>query len=296
MTKTFKYISCNPTTKGKTVKKKSCMTPEVVDEIKNKYNKYNPDNLIRASKSIDVWSELKHKLNTCSTELCWLDEIKDPELNSKIKKKLFPPMRPHDWKSNPNTWLSDGDILQVLKQYEDAYNCFTFIGPTPIDYDYKETSVLGGNKKCVTEDLCKFILDEMITNKFSKIGIIFNLDKHDGPGTHWVSLFVNIKQKFIFYFDSNGVNPPFQIRKMINKIIEDGKSLKKPITFQTIINTFEHQKSDTECGMYSLYFIITLLTEKLKNKKMTIQQLKHHFLKKRVSDELVFKYRYKYFV
>ena len=63
----------------------------------------------------------------------------------------------------------------VMKQYEDAYKCFKFIGPTPIDYDYKESSILG-NEKCVTEELCKFILDEMITKKYSKIGIIFNLD------------------------------------------------------------------------------------------------------------------------
>ena len=295
MGKTFKFKSCNPALKGKTVKNKSCMTPEVVDEIKNKFNKHNPTNIINGSNPTVVWEELKNKFKTCNSELCWLNEFKDPIMKEKIKRKLFPPNRPGEWENDPNTWLSDQDILKVLNQYEEGYKCFKFIGPTAIDYDYKETS-FSGNETCVTEELCNFILDEMITKKYSKIGIIFNLDKHNGPGTHWVSLFVNIKEKFIFYFDSNGDSPNGQIQKMINKIRDDGKSLKKPILFQTIINKFQHQHSDTECGMYSIYFIITLLTEKIKNKKVNIGKIKHHFLKKRIPDELVSNLRYKYFI
>ena len=29
------------------------------------------------------------------------------------------------------------DILDVMKQYEKAYKCFEFMGPTPIDFDTK---------------------------------------------------------------------------------------------------------------------------------------------------------------
>ena len=64
----------------------------------------------------------------------------------------------------------DIEILELMKQYEDAYKCFQFIGPTPIDFD--EHLAYG---ECVW-DLCKFNLKEKIEKGINKVGIIFNLD------------------------------------------------------------------------------------------------------------------------
>ena len=50
---------------------------------------------------------------------------------------------------------------------------------------------------CVWKDLCKFSLQKEINKGFKKI-MIFNLDKHTGPGTHWTS-FIDVTDKFIFY-------------------------------------------------------------------------------------------------
>ena len=39
-------------------------------------------------------------------------------------------------------------------------------------------------------------------SKIFQIGIVFNLDKHDQEGSHWVSMFIDLKRDGIYYFDS----------------------------------------------------------------------------------------------
>ena len=93
-----------------------------------------------------------------------------------------------------------------------------------------------------------------------KIGIIFNLDPHYKSGSHWVSLFIDIKKGKIFFFDSAGDKVPKQIKKLSDNIIEQGKQLHPPIQFNFDENhPKEHQFGDTECGIYSLFFIIHML-------------------------------------
>ena len=145
--------------------------------------------------------------------------------------------------------------------------------------------------------MCNFDLKELIKRKKNQIGIVFNLDFHTGPGTHWVSLYIDIKNKFIFYFDSNGDKTPKQIKTFINRIILQGK--KENIDFVLYENNkTEHQRSNTECGMYSLFFIITMLTKKILNKKKTTKGIIKYFLGKlsgRIKDHLVSDLRDFYF-
>ena len=77
-----------------------------------------------------------------------------------------------------------------MKQYEKTYKCFDFIGPSPIDYD-KHVSY----GECVWEELCEFSLNKQIKEGKTKIGIIFNLDPHHKPGSHWVAMFINTKKR-----------------------------------------------------------------------------------------------------
>ena len=61
----------------------------------------------------------------------------------------------------------------------------------------------------------------------------------------------------------------------------------------------EHQFGNTECGMYSLYFIITLLKSETENgEKLTGYKEKYIFFKdknRRIPDKYVFNFRKKYF-
>ena len=45
------------------------------------------------------------------------------------------------------------------------------------------------------EKLCEFSLKDTMQNNKTKIGIIFNLDKHNKPGSHWVAMFINTKKE-----------------------------------------------------------------------------------------------------
>ena len=76
-------------------------------------------------------------------------------------------------------------------------------------------------------------------------------------GSHWISMFIDINKKFILFFDSTGDDMPNEIKKLINKIRKQGNAI--GIKFKIYINKKEHQKKNTECGMYSLHTIIALL-------------------------------------
>ena len=78
-----------------------------------------------------------------------------------------------------------------MNQYEDRFEDFLFLGPVPIDFDSKDSY-----GKCIIPEICKLNIKELTDDNIYKIGIIFNLDKHDQPGSHWVSLYI-LNQKTI---------------------------------------------------------------------------------------------------
>lgn len=295
-TKKIEKMNCNPFVENKTIHKDSCYTPNVLEQIKDSYNNFHQTDKIISKNVIEIWNELNKRLTYCNKEDCWLEQIKDVNLKNNIDKYIFAPDYPKEWDKNPNEWLSNFDILNVLKQYEKKYENFEFIGPSAIDFDKK---VKEYNCNCVENKLCHFSLKNNIVKKKNKIGIIFNTDNHDQSGSHWVSLFIDIKNKFIFYFDSNGEPIPKEIDILKDRIIIQGKELYKPIHFKYIDNhKTEHQMGNTECGMYSLFFIITMLTNKTelnKNKNMTFKDKIKLFKKTRIPDKYVEKYRKKYF-
>jgi len=289
----LKSINCNPGIKNKTIKKGSCMTKKSLLELKKSFNENHKDNKIYAHKPKDIWRELKNKIKDCNREDCWLKELNDKTRKELLSEQLFAPKQPSKWKDHPNTWLSNVDILKVLKQYEGAYPEFEFIGPTPIDFDSKPEVY---NNQCVWKDLCAFNLKDKIGKK-KKIGIIFNLDKHNEPGSHWTSLFIDLEKDFVFYLDSAGDKMPGEVDVLVKRIIEQGLYLDIPKKMTFYENyPFVHQEENTECGMYSLYFIINMLTNKKKDVEFkTISDKINYFLKTKIKDDEAFNYRKIYF-
>tara|TARA_B100000035_G_scaffold312685_1_gene324710 strand:+ start:6539 stop:7429 length:891 start_codon:yes stop_codon:yes gene_type:complete len=288
--KLLKYnkMNCSPMVNKNKTFKNSCFDKTSLLYIKDSYNKHHPNDQIEGKQLNKILSELKEKLSKCSREDCWLKEIKNIDIQKKIYDFVFAPKQPSDWKKNPATWLSNYDILEVLKQYEKTYKHFKFIGPTPIDFDNQPYN----NDKCVWQELCDFSIANLKKQGKNKIGIIFNLDKHDQPGSHWVSMFIDLTEKYIYYMDSALNTIPSEINLLINKIKNQDKSGKK---FKFYANTIEHQMGNNECGMYSLFFIITMLTGKVKNKNLDTLRKKINFFNKRIPDKYVFNYRNIYF-
>jgi len=261
----------------------SCFSNNDLKKLRDLWNLRHPDAMIKSNESKEIWNSLKKYMGgVCNKESCWL---KQNFVDNKVKRKLeeaFAPLSPKEWKKNPNEWLSSVDILNVMKLYEKAYKCFEFLGPSPIDYDSKQ---LYG--ECVWNELCNFDLMQQIKTGKTKIGVIFNLDPHYLGGSHWVSLFINIKKKTIFYFDSAGEKIPKRIMNFVEKVVEQGKTMTPRIDFTFDQNyPVEHQYGNTECGVYSIFFIVHMLEDKI-----TSHYLKTHILK----DEYMQKFRKVYF-
>jgi len=278
----LKKINCSPKSKGE-MNGFSCYTDNSLFKLRDLWNARHPNLKISSNNPKDIHSQLSKNLkNVCSTEACWLKQKGD---FGHIKDELsdsFAPISPPEWKKNPNEWLSSEDIIKVMKQYEKAYKCFDFLGPTPIDFDTKK--MYG---ECVWDELCNFSLENQIKKGKTKIGIIFNTDPHNKPGKHWISLFINIKKKKIFFFDSTGDEAPPEVAALIERIKKQGLALNPPIKFVSDSNEgVEHQYGNTECGIYSLFFVVHMLEDKL-----TDHYLKTHILK----DKYMEKFRHVYF-
>jgi len=80
------------------------------------------------------------------------------------------------------------------------------------------------------------------------------------------------------FYNSVGEPIPKEIKELKNRLL---KQLNDS-TYKFYDAKYSHQKKNTECGMYSLYFITTMLTKKLidtkfNGKKMNTRNLIKYF-------------------
>jgi len=294
---TMKNDTCSPYSRGRRVVSKSCFTKGIILDLKNTYNRFqnNKKKQIVSKDPTEIYQVLQKRLPYCTKESCWVQNIAKDNVKSKLMSLLFAPPQPEEWRSKPNTWLTNFDILGVLRQYEQTFPHFYFIGPSAIDYDYRKPDE---EMRCVCPNLCNFSLKDQYVKGKRKIGVIFNLDKHNQGGSHWVSLFIDIEARFIFYFDSTSDPIPSEINRFINTVMRQGKEMVPQIQFARYENKkMEHQRQNNECGMYSLFFIITMLIREKDGKKLTADDVIKLFLGKkgRISDKDMNDLRYDYF-
>ena len=66
------------------------------------------------------------------------------------------------------------------------------------------------------------------------------------------------KEPSAYYFDSVGTKPTKEVHKLVSKLKDQYKSIKnKELEF--LYNDIPHQRKDTECGIYCLHFLETML-------------------------------------
>jgi hypothetical protein len=294
-TRTKMAMACSPVVDGLRIKD-SCYTPKILLAIRDAFNKdHSAEEKIRESDPEKLWVILKDRFVHCKKEDCWLNAIKDERLRKRIDRYIFAPDKPYEWKKNPNEWLSNYDIMNVLEQYEERYKHFEFIGPTPIDFD----SLKHGT--CVYNELCKFNLAALIKKGKTKIGIVFNLSPSTSSGSHWVSMFIDTNHKVIFFFDSAGETIPKEIEVFKDRVQAQAKEMlgsdkEEPYDYYEN-HPQEHQFGNTECGVYSLFFIITMLTGRteLSKGRLSMKRKIELFQHKTIKDEYIEKYRNVYF-
>ena len=266
----YNKTHCSPK-KGK--KKYSCINDNVIYKIGKILNNHgyeiNMDDSLKKMHT-NISKTLK-KIKKCNSEECWrnINMITD-NLTKKELKELnnsFRPKKPKSWEDNSNTWLSNVDIDGVLKQYYDKYDDYYYHGALPVDFDVEVD-----DNKCLVDNLCKFDVDKLHKSGKNKIALVFNTDPHNKGGEHWISMYIdcvgkNIEYPCIYFFDSAGNPPP----KEIKDFIDDTRN-NSDINFSYIENSIQHQKGNTECGVYCLHFLDYMINggnfiKYIKNKK-----------------------------
>ena len=219
------------------------------------------------------------KISDCKSEYCWLTvqdivhKLKPGEVEE--FKEQFKPKMPDDWKNEPNMWLNTTDIDNVMEQYEKYDDEFEYLGAHPID----------AQKCSVSQEVCKINIKNLLKKNKNKIGIIFNTDYSTGPGEHWVSFYGDLKGRnrknkpSLYFFDSVADKPQKEIYELVDRLKKQGK--RNGIKLDFFYNDIQHQQKNTECGIYSLYFLISML-HNVDFKK---------FIKKIKRDDFMEKYR-----
>ena len=264
---------CNPARHRK--EGETCLSLDALENIRVAWNKAHPNSAIKnranstrknsnskkntSSRKVSLWKQIRSAMKhyyDCETEFCTVKKIPGLEKRDRqtIIKKYFRPEKPEEWQKKQTTWLDSFNIEDVMNQYEEAYEDFEFIGPVPIDFDAPSSSnpLTGDWGKCIVDEMCKLNVKEAQKKGTNRIGIIFNLDKHDEPGSHWVCSFVDYPKQSAYYFDSYGLPPPLEISTFLERCKEQGCD-------KILYNDIRHQRKDSECGMYCLYTIICLL-------------------------------------
>ncbi len=275
MSDTALPFQCSPALKRKPGE--TCIPPKSLQTIQRVWNRLHPEDPIRVPRvgrrgtrkagvtavatqgaalgAAGLWKMIRSmmaKHYKCSTEFCVVEEM--PGLSADERSNLkgfFRPEMPDAWKKKPTTWLDSFNIEDVMEQYEEAYPAFEFIGPVPIDFDAPD----GPLGRCIVDELCKLDLKKAAAAGTRQIGIIFNLDKHDEPGSHWVCAFINLDKSAAYYFDSYGYEAPPEVVTLFKRLRDQGIQ-------HTYFNDVRHQRKGSECGMYCLYTIISLLLGK----------------------------------
>ena len=132
-----------------------------------------------------------------------------------------------------------------------------------------------------TCSLSNINLDKLRKQGKTKLGIVYNMDTHNKPGSHWVAMFIDLDDNEVDYYDSYGDDiETTPIRKFKKKML---KALGKDAVYK--FNNKRHQYKDSECGIFCIKFI----EYRLKGRSM--EYIKKHMPK----DKQVQKYRKKFY-
>lgn len=290
---------CSPTTTSE-----NCFNLEDLRKIVKIYNKTHKKPIPLTAKSTErsIYKNLNNKLRGTlgnKSHFLWADYLLqfydngDPDYLTltELSDKRLMPKKPQEWNSNPMTWLSNFDIEQVLKHYHNTprYH-YHFIGVVPIDFGVRDKQ-----GSCKYDERCSIDMRRVIAKKKRFMGLVSNLDTHDGPGYHWTSLFFVIDPSLpnygVYYYDSVGKGMPVLMRVYVADVCKQLHQLYKRRP-RCYVSKVRHQHKNTECGMFSIWYQIRWIDLLQKDPQNTTHK---EVIDVSIDDELVSKYRHVFF-
>jgi len=253
--RSYKDKKCAP---GLRFEDGACMPLDILIDMADGYNKYFPNKKIKLSEKLETLNPKQYKRylvkefskrleDVCDNQKCWIKQSFMKELNNHVKKKAVKYVYRPDGPDGQFTWLNTHNVNDVMEQYENIHDDFKFFGAVPIDFD---------NLKQL--EICGVDFNNVVNSGKHKIGVVFNLDESYKSGSHWVACYLDLKKGQVYFFDSYGVAPEARIRKFMRKA-ENFLKQKGINNTDVRFNKTRHQYENSECGVYSLNFIIRML-------------------------------------
>ncbi len=228
----------------------TCFTHEELVAIAEAYNDIGIGEPISVSgDDRKIHSDIKERFEkACGSgslkEPCWIDNkelldalrAKDPEMYKLVTKFALKPRAT----KGATEWLSTTEIDAVLNQYMHFFPLFAYLGCVPSDHFDLHPEDL---------DTIQSKMERAVTG-----GLVFNLDTTGGQGYHWIAVFIDRRcpiHSTIEYFDPTGNVPTGGIKRFLKDDLFENYNL--------IVNKTVHQRGDTECGLYSIYYILQRL-------------------------------------
>lgn len=260
--KSSEYSVNNPNDKKCAPSKKfengSCLSVESLVSMADAYNIDNQHDKIKVQRGYEVINpdrykkyllkQFRKKISSCDSQQCWLEQnfmkYVDEQNKKELESNTFLPEGP----TGRFEWLNTLNINDVMSQYENHYPNFKFFGAVPIDFDkLSSLGIRDANYK------------NLVQSGKTQFGYIFNLDEHWQSGSHWVAMYADVKKGEFIYFDSYGTLPEQRIRDLMKRLALFSRNelgLKKLIIDY---NKNRHQYKNSECGVYSINFILRML-------------------------------------
>lgn len=217
----------------------------------------------------------------CESERCVLGKLEreiDRELGAGVVRReislCLKVAGPTD-----NKLLTNVDIDTTMKQWgahnRDFYP-YNFHMLNYASYSYRNGRVYN------TPDTLVTIPFDAIYPAQKCAGCIINSDTYQGDGIHWMALFVDARTNpaTAEFFNSSGNAPAPEWVNWMEKTKNILTSLGKPATIVRA-SSLRHQKSRTECGLYSLFYVWA----RINNIPVS------YFANNRIPDQLMFEFR-----
>jgi hypothetical protein len=238
----------------------SCARLSILVELAKAYNYSAPiKDKIRMSDNLETLNPQKYKLylvdqinqrigEKCTTQKCWAQQDFLHNMEKNAREEFTKHTHRPDSPQGKFEWLSTFDINDVMAQYYKMEKGFKFFGAVPMDF-----ADLSGI------ELASVDYNDYNKKGITKLGVIFNLDNHDQPGSHWTAMYTDLEKGNIFYFDSFGTKPEPRVRALMRQqarfLESQGKDVNK---IRVDYNKIQHQFKNSECGVYSTNFLIRM--------------------------------------
>jgi hypothetical protein len=224
----------------------TCSSPAVIKQI---------GNIAGATGCTDDKCIIDHAKTAtgCKTEKCVLEKYQNDLGPQIVKAEImnnFKLTGPTDV-----TWLNNTNIDNTLKQWSVKFTDFYPYNFNMLNYasfSYERGRVVARPDSLATVNPADLFGD----GKYKTAGCIINTDIYQGGGKHWMALFVDTRTTpaTVEFFNSSA-NPPAP--EYVNWMVKTRTRIEDIVPKVELCNVsvIRHQQSQTECGVYSLFYI-----------------------------------------